>query len=229
MMNSPRGLSNRTKRGVEDPRGPAEREFSPAASLAFWCCLVFAAALFALLALAPRVRIYRELGREYADLHTRLVEQERQVEYLGQVADALEHDPHFAEELARVEFDAAGPEERIPVDPRLSLQGGRDRAPAAPPRAASPSAIGPSSARGLSPLLDRPFVDRALLDVLCDDRPVRSTLLGAAAFLVIVAFTLLCDPTGRPGERALEGRDPGLAARLARALAGRYAKRARPD
>jgi hypothetical protein len=50
----------------------------------------------------------------------------------------------------------------------------------------------------------RPFsqnvLDTPLLDTFSDDRSVRTSLLGAASFLVLVAFTLLCDKRPRCDE-----------------------------
>ena len=95
----------------------------PLQSLLFWCCLALSAAIFAAVFLAPRLRTYRGLAREYAVLEGELVASERQVDYLQKVADALSHDRAFAAELARVDFGPSGPEERIAVRPALSFNG----------------------------------------------------------------------------------------------------------
>jgi hypothetical protein len=168
-----------------------EATFRPLAALAFWCSLFLAAGLFAVLALAPKVRTYHGLAREYDRLHRRLVSAERRTESLTKVADALEHDPQFAAELSRVDFDAPSGEERIPVGPQLSLAEW-DTEPA----------VEANSHPSPRMLLDEP-----LLDTLCDDRTVRFPLMGASSLLVLAAFGLCGDrrqnrdddQSGRPG------------------------------
>ncbi len=92
------------------------------ASLAFWCCLIVAAVLFAAVALGPKLVTSIELRKEYLDNQAKLVAMENRAQYLDKVADALESDPQFAAEVARIDFDAARPgDERIAVDKSLSL------------------------------------------------------------------------------------------------------------
>ncbi len=154
--------------------GPADAGFRPVAALAFWCSLLIAAGLFAVLALAPKLRTYHHLSKDYDSLHRQLVATARRTDSLTKVADALEHDPQFASELARVNFDAPKPEERIPVGPQLSLAAwDSDQttdADVQPTRAA---------------VLDGP-----LLDTLSEDRTVRVPLFAASSLLVLVAFAL---------------------------------------
>src|SRR5262245_13427599 len=93
------------------------------ASLLFWGCLLVAVSLYGVVVLSPKVIAFLELDQEYRVNQARLVRMERQVEYFDKVAGALEKDPAFAAELARIEFDAAKPgETRIAVDKGLSLQ-----------------------------------------------------------------------------------------------------------
>jgi hypothetical protein len=147
--------------------------------LAFWFCLGISAAIFSIVFLAPRLRTYRDLKRQYDGQQAELIGSERDVEYLHKVVDALRHDPGFAAEMARVDFGVAGAEERIPVAAGLSLHGER-RTEAMPAQSAA-----------------RPFPQRLLdttfLDTLSDDRSVRMSLLGAASLLVLIAFTSLCE------------------------------------
>ena len=166
--------------GTPDPEttGSSAGHFRPLAALAFWCSLFVAAGLFAVLALAPKLRTYRELSREYDGLHRQLVSTERRAECLAKVADALEHDPQFAAELARVNFDASGGEDRIPVGPQLSLAAWD----AAPPIA------DPAERNSPSLLLDGP-----LLDTLSLDRSVRNPLMAASSLLILAAFALCGD------------------------------------
>jgi hypothetical protein len=172
-----------------------EASFRPFAALAFWCSLFLAAGLFAVLALAPKVRTYHGLAREYDRLHRRLVSTERRTESLTKVADALEHDPQFAAELSRVDFDAPNGEERIPVGPQLSL-------------AAWDS--GPAVEEAVRHEPSQMLVDEPFLDMLCDDRTVRLRLMGAGSLLILAGFGLCGergqnrddDHSGRPGIRA---------------------------
>jgi hypothetical protein len=153
--------------------GSTEPGFRPLASLGFWCSLFLAAGLFALLVLAPKLRTYRELAHEHEDLERQLVATERRTETLTKVADALEHDPQFAAELARVNFDSAGGEERIPVGPQLSLSAWDSN---------------PSVAEGEHRSSPASVLDGPLLDTLADDRSVRAPLMAAGSILVLVAF-----------------------------------------
>lgn len=165
--------------GSPDAGFPPEPGFRPLPSLAFWFCLGVSAAIFATVFLAPRLRTYRDLRRDYDGLERELIASEAHVDYLQKVADALGHDANFAAELARVDFGISGTEERIPVAPPLNLNGERTvditRAPDGP----------------------RPFptslLETPLVDALADDRSVRGSLLGAASLVVLVAFTFLCD------------------------------------
>jgi hypothetical protein len=158
---------------TDDDRG--EAPFRPLAALAFWASLFAAAGLFAVLALAPKLRMYRELSRDYDRLEHQLVATERRTESLAKVADALEHDPQFAAELARVDFDSPRKEERIAVGPQLSLSVW-DSEPAGADAGARPS---PAA-----------LLDGALLKTLSDDRTVRLPLMAASSLLVLAAFVL---------------------------------------
>ena len=145
-------------------------------SLLFWLCLVLAATMYGVVALAPKLLSWLTLKQEHYTHQVRLVELERKVKYLGRVVDAMENDADFAAQLARVNFDAARPgDERIAVDPMLSLDA-RDRPTAAPAL--------PRTASLLVPLLrqvtDRPDLRRALLTI--------------AAALILFAFTFLQEP-----------------------------------
>jgi hypothetical protein len=167
-----------------------EPAFRPLAALAFWASLFVAAGLFAVLSLAPKLRTYCKLSREYDGFEKRLASTERRTENLAKVADALEHDPQFASELARIDFDAPADEERIPVGPQLSVAAW-DSEPASDVAGARTAPTG---------LLDGPF-----LETLSDDRSVRVPLMVASSLLVVVAFALCGDKKshrygGRPDE-----------------------------
>lgn len=94
------------------------------ASVAFWLCLVLTAAVYSLVTLSPRLLTYVTLNHQHHENQLKLVTLEKQVARLTRVIDALEHDPLFAQELVRADFDAGRPDEqRIPVDSQLSLAG----------------------------------------------------------------------------------------------------------
>jgi hypothetical protein len=176
-------MSGRWRDVPVDAEHPSESGFRPFASLAFWCCLAVSAAIFATVFLAPRLRTWRDLQREYDGRQRELIASERQVDYLQKVVEALRHDLQFAAELARVDFGVSGSEERIPVAPALNLSGE------------------PTLERETAQAVARPFpqnlLDTTLIDTLSDDRSIRASLLGAASLLVLVAFTLLCDTRPR--------------------------------
>jgi hypothetical protein len=174
-------------------------------SLAFWFCLACSAAILAIVFLSPRLRTYRDLRRQYDGLERELVAAEGNVDDLNRVVDALKHDPDFAAELARADFSVGGSEERIAVAPPLRLNG----MPKRTETVMSDARPFPQSA-----------LDTPLLDSLADNRSVRSSLLGAASLLVLVAFTLLCE--SRPGREPRESSHWGELCR--RWLADRYAR-----
>ncbi len=167
------------------PNDPSEPAFRPFASLAFWCSLFLAAGMLAVLALSPKLRTYRDLSREYDSLHGRLVVTEQRTEQMARLAEALEHDAEFAAELARSNFDSPGGEERIPVEPQLTLKGWNS---------ADPAVAGGGKWRA-GMLFDGP-----LLDTLCDDRSVRIPLMAACILLVLTAFALCADRSNRNAE-----------------------------
>jgi len=136
---------------------------------------------------------------DYVANQVQLVRLEEQVHYLKRVADALENDPDFASEMARVEFNAYEPgDERIPVDASLSLSSRTAPATIERPAVALP---------WYAPIVDR----------LANHQRLRSILLGLAAVLLIFAFTFLheeCEPELRSSTKA--------ALRLKNRVMGRY-------
>src|SRR5436190_77972 len=135
-------------------------------SLAFWACLFMAAALYAAVALAPKLLAYLALEREFEANQWRLIALDRQVSHLEKVIEAQTHDPAFVREQARSAFDMTSPDEqRIPVDSHLRLS-----IEAAPAAANSPA----RSLPWYSPLLA----------AVARSRDAGSALLGVAAALV---------------------------------------------
>ena len=157
-------------------------------SLLFWLALLLAALLYGAVALGPKYLAWLETRREYHDGQVHLVALERQVGYLERVVSALENDPQFAAELARVDFDAYRPgEEQIPVDARLSLDGLLKETPAV------------RSAR-------LPWYTPLVAQAAQNER-LRRNLLIAAALVVLFAFTFLQesrDPQIRSTARRLQ-------------------------
>ena len=156
---------------------PPETVSGMAISLAFWLCLVLSAALFAVVALSPKFLVYLQLRGQFDANQVRLVSLETQAERLQRVIDAIRNDKDFASELTRIEFDAVRPDEEvIPVDSTLELD---NRALAVPESAMEPAR------KWYAPIVQ--FV--------ANDRNTRVTLLGSAAILIVISFTIL-QPAG---------------------------------
>lgn len=142
-------------------------------SLAFWIFLLCAACCYSAVALAPRFLTYLNLKSEQYANQVRLVRLEQQVEYLKRVADALEHEPEFAAEMARIDFDATRPgDERIAVKADLTLDARVADSTTSLPIARMPW-YGP------------------MVYALAKDERTRQLLLTVSIILVIVAFTFL--------------------------------------
>ena len=140
-------------------------------SLLFWFCLLLAASLFASVALAPKLAEALRLRDRHTANQLQLVAVERQNERLQRVVEAIQNDREFAAEMTRIEFDAIrSDEEIIPVAADLKLE-----------------------TRGLetprAPLVVPLAWHRPWLTLLTENDSLRSTLLGAAAVLVVVSFT----------------------------------------
>jgi hypothetical protein len=143
------------------------------ASLAFWLCLFAAAALYGTATLSPKLLAFLVLDRDYRTNQWRLVSEEKQVEHLKKVIEAQTNDPAFMREQARSDFDVAdSDEQRIPVEShlRLNIETGNSGSPAL--RTELP-----------------PYA--ALLEFVARSHRVGNALLGAAAILVLYAFTRL--------------------------------------
>ncbi len=140
-------------------------------SLLFWSCLLLAASLFASVALAPKLAETLRLRDLYSANQLQLVLIERQNEQFQLVVEAIQSDRDFAAEMTRIEFDAIRSDEEIlPVAADLKLETRAIEAPRAHPVAAR--------------AWYRPW-----LTPLTENDSLRSTLLGAAAVLVVVSFT----------------------------------------
>ena len=142
-------------------------------SLTFWLCLLFSAAIYATVALSPKLVNWIVLTQQHRANQLRLVAIENQVEHLKKIVSALKTEKSFAQELARVDFHAAGTEEqRIPVAPDLALNTRSDAANLNLPAPELP---------WYTPLLQTAAYNARFGDAL----------LGLAAGLIIYAFTCL--------------------------------------
>jgi len=142
-------------------------------SLIFWVCLLIATGLFGLVSLAPKFCDYLQLRSNFDTNQRKLVALEQQADKLGRVVHAIQNDPDFVAELTRIEFDAVGPDEEvIPVERDLQFDARQDQSPVLEP----------------NDVLEwyKPYVT-----VLASNSNLRISLLGTAAVLVIVSFTML--------------------------------------
>ena len=144
-------------------------------SLTFWACLFCATALYAAVALAPKLLTNLNLKNAYHTHQAHLVNLERQNDHLQKVVDALEHEPGFQAELARFDFDAFPPnEERIAVGEGLTLTN----------RLAPPSFE--------TPVYTLPWYG-PLVETLTYKEQLRALALILSAVLTVVAFSCLHD------------------------------------
>lgn len=163
-----------------------------AASVLFWACLLLAAGLFAVAALAPKLQTNLKLNRHYYENQAQLVAMERETQSLQRVIEALQTDPDFVDELARVDFRAARlDEERIPVAPGLSVHGTRPAVPT-------------------SPSTEWDVWYAPLLESFIVRREVRWALLASAVLLVLAAFAFMHEPRTDSGDSAVCTRGTGL-------------------
>jgi cell division protein FtsB len=175
------------------------------ASLLFWLALLVGAALYGVVALAPRYLAYLESWRDFRANQVQLVALQQNERYLERTVAALGRDPQFAAELARVDFNAVRPgEETIPVDPHLSLDARTE-----------------PEVRVTSPRL--PWY-APLVAIVAEQERLRRNLLIAAAVTVLFAFTFLHEsetPRIRSAARMVHG---GASTALAplKWLAARY-------
>ncbi len=89
--------------------------------LAFWMCLLSSAALFASVALAPRLVEWHELHLATLARQQQLVELEQHIQHLEKVVHALEYDPHFQSEVTRREIGGPVEGELIPIEKSLTV------------------------------------------------------------------------------------------------------------
>jgi cell division protein FtsB len=154
-----------------DQNSPTETPLTWVVAMIFWLLLLIVTVLYGAVALAPKLLIFSDLNDDAAQLQARLVHLERQVNELRKVVDLLENDPQVIRELARIDLDAAQPdEERIAIGPELILQS----------RLTTPSPLTAEVTRAwYSPFLKS----------FATNHKLRVTSLSVAAVLVLVSFT----------------------------------------
>lgn len=178
--------------------GEADSQRLPLASLLFWLCLLIAAGLYAAIALSPRLVVWGDLQVESTRRQVELVNLERQAQQLARVAAALERDPEFVAELARVELAAGTPRgTQIPLPPALGFD---PRVPRATETAVAMS----------SPW----YLPAARL--AASDARLRWKVLGLASGLLLFAFVFLQGDLSRLTSVGATAR------RAARVVFGRY-------
>lgn len=139
----------------------------------FWGTVLISAGLYAAVALSPKLLVYLHLRDEHYRTQVELLTLEHRVLYLKQVMHALENDPEFAAEQARVELGVERPgDERIAVDESLHFT---------PDSQFDPSVFKASILPWYT----------SLVEVFATDQKTRRGLLVAAACLSLFAFTFL--------------------------------------
>jgi cell division protein FtsB len=149
-----------------------------AVSLTFWLLLLAAAVLFAFVSLSPKALAYLTLWDQFQSQQEELVQLEQQQAELNRVIAALNDDPQFAAEMARLEFDAVRPgEEILTVESSLALE----------PHAVHELPAGRSEKHSAW----RPWIAAAV-----QSQSLRRGCLLAAAMLVIIAFGWMHERAG---------------------------------
>ena len=156
-------------------------------SLAFWFCLCLAAAMYAVVVLAPKWHTYQSLHSEHRNNQLQLVSLEQDVKRLDKVVSALENDTELAAELARIDFGAVRPgDERLVVDEDLKMNV-QSLQQLTPPR------------------IIRQADSSELARLFSKNRRARHLTLAVAGLLTLFAFCFLIDPR-QPGSTS--GDDP---------------------
>lgn len=144
-------------------------------SFAFWIALFFAAGLYALVALSPRIYTHALLTQQVQTLQLELLELQDQDAEVEKMIAALNHDPQYARELAMMDLQPIQPgEERIPVSEDLVIQ------PATELRTESHAPP------------DLPWYT-VIFSTIARSQQIGNTLLMISAAVVVYAFALLHD------------------------------------
>ncbi len=142
-------------------------------SLLFWGLLLLAGVMYGAVSLAPKLLSNAELDARYLKVQSQLVGLEQRVTELRHITLALENDPRILQELARIDLDAASPdEERIQLPAELTLQ----------------SRV--TEFRSSAPEVTRAWY-LPILRAFAENQRLRLTSLLSAAALVMIAFLFL--------------------------------------
>ena len=163
-------------------------------SLAFWFCLFLAAAMYAVVVLAPKWHAYQNLNSEHRNNQIQLVSLEQDVKRLGKVVSALENDTELTAELARADFGAvrAGDEQlAVDEDLKMNVQSLQQLTP---------------------PRISQQAGSSELVRLFFQHRRVRHFTLAAAGLLSLFAFCFLIEP--RPSGSTPPDDSPSLCKRL---------------
>jgi len=152
------------------PEAAVHSTFEWTVSLMFWGQMIVAASLYCAVALSPKMTSLVQLQKGHLQTQAQLVALENHIHELEKVIDSLQNDPRVIEELARMDLNAARPDEkRITLDDGVTLQS----------RLSRPTHV--------------PDVGRAwhepLLFEFARNRNLRVTSLAVAAALVVISFT----------------------------------------
>ncbi|MGE3999315.1 MAG: hypothetical protein AB7I48_03785 [Planctomycetaceae bacterium] len=146
-------------------------------SLAFWLCLLSAAALYALVVLSPKVVRWARRAEDYAVNQQRLVNLGREIQYGERLS--REWEANLANGALTTPTSQAGAEQTIPVEEALRYHG--------PPDQLDPHEAGRTAAQGLR-----------IPQIMARSRLLQAAGLVCSAALLAVAFTLLTEPRTHP-------------------------------
>ena len=142
-------------------------------SIAFWSTLLVSVAMYAAVALSPKIADWISVRQQYSNNSLRLRELEDEADYLECVAATLKKDPQFAKRLVQATQSGDPQKEFVPVSKDLMFGGDYEK-----PTAPKP------------PL--HPAVE-AVVVRLASNGSLRTWLLGGSAGLTLLAFWLLND------------------------------------
>lgn len=142
-------------------------------SLAFWTLLLFAAALYASVAVSPKLATWMKVRRQLVHNANQLARLESEVDYLDRLSRTLTTDGDFARQLTAATLQANPSDNSLPV-PEWLLASPHERL-----------TVDTSGTQ--------PAVFENLTDVLATNVLLREFSLAAAAMLTVFGFTFLND------------------------------------
>jgi hypothetical protein len=206
---------NETNEPVADLQSPAESSTgSLIVSLSFWCSLMAASLMYAAVSLSPRLEEWLTARDQYASNAHRLQVLENEVDYLERVVDAMKKDPEFARRMS----------EQIQLSPGSVSESAFEPTTVAARDGSLPSSVGaPAPEQPRLPSSALPGELRRWILDLATNPELRIWLLGTAAGLTLLAFTLL-NESGKAIVLAVFG----TIASVLHCVTSRYFRRAEP-